>query len=59
MNEDTFVEAALVWRERAAIVEIDGGLPRAEAERVATERVALEFGQDIARAVARMAGSME
>jgi hypothetical protein len=41
-------EAALAaWEERAAIMEHDGGLSRAEAERAATLRVSLELGYEV------------
>lgn len=43
------------WQERAAIAEHDGGLSRDEAERLATERCALEHGPATAKAVSALA----
>lgn len=46
------------WRERAAIMEYDGGLPRSQAETEAWSLVALEFGTETADA-ARVAEEQE
>lgn len=39
------------WRERAAIVEYDGGLSREDAEVVASERLAVHVPLPVVRAV--------
>ncbi|MBI3655068.1 MAG: DUF3987 domain-containing protein [Acidobacteria bacterium] len=39
----------LAWEERAAIMEDDGGLPRADAERLAWEQIVKEFPEDTSR----------